>query len=484
MVSTSTLQQPPPAERGVFCNRTLNLRAIRAIGYDMDYTLIHYKVDEWERRAYAYLQRKLEELGWPVSGLDYQPELTMRGLIIDRDLGNLVKADRFGYVKRACHGTRPLTFDEQKQTYARTTVDLADPRWIFLNTFFSLSEACLYAQLVDRLDAERFAVLGYAELYGMVNRSLDETHAEGRLKQEIIERPERYVDLDPEVPRTLLDQKDSGKSLLLITNSEWPYTQAMMRYCFDPFLPGDMTWQDLFELVIVLARKPEFFAHRNPAFEVVDDAGLMRSFTGRLDRGRVFVGGHAALVEEHLGLSGAEILFVGDHLYTDVRVSKDILRWRTALMVRELEEEITQQVASAEIQERLDALMRRKEALEFEQAQLRLVLQRRQHAGPTAGRAPSLSKPLNDLRRQMDRLDEQIGPLAGKLGELFNPIWGPLMRTGSDKSHLARQVESYADVYTSRVSNFLYQTPFAYLRSPRGSLPHDPGVHAAVTSDV
>ncbi|RZR86013.1 hypothetical protein BHM03_00013109 [Ensete ventricosum] len=30
--------------RGIFCSRTLNLRSISAIGYDMDYTLIHYNV--------------------------------------------------------------------------------------------------------------------------------------------------------------------------------------------------------------------------------------------------------------------------------------------------------------------------------------------------------------------------------------------------------------------------------------------------------
>ena len=53
------------------------------------------------------------------------------------------------------------------------------------------------------------------------------------------------------------------------------------------------------------------------------------------------------------------------------------------------------------------------------------------------------------------------------------------MRAGNDKSHLARQVERYADIYTSRVSNFLYQTPFVYLRSPRGSLPHDSDAHVA-----
>ena len=38
---------------------------------------------------------------------------------------------------------------------------------------------------------------------------------------------------------------------------------------------------------------------------------------------------------------------------------------------------------------------------------------------------------------------------------LGNATWGPLMRAGNDKGLFARQVERYADVYTSRVSNFL-----------------------------
>ena len=32
------------SSRGIFCSRTLNLRSISAIGYDMDYTLMHYNV--------------------------------------------------------------------------------------------------------------------------------------------------------------------------------------------------------------------------------------------------------------------------------------------------------------------------------------------------------------------------------------------------------------------------------------------------------
>lgn len=33
------------ASRGIFCSRTLSLRSITTIGYDMDYTLIHYNVN-------------------------------------------------------------------------------------------------------------------------------------------------------------------------------------------------------------------------------------------------------------------------------------------------------------------------------------------------------------------------------------------------------------------------------------------------------
>ena len=56
--------------------------------------------------------------------------------------------------------------------------------------------------------------------------------------------------------------------------------------------------------------------------------------------------------------------------------------------------------------------------------------------------------------------------------EDFNRM-AALMRSGADKSLFARQVERYADVYTSRVSNLLYATPHGYLRAFRSPLPHD-----------
>lgn len=47
------------------------------------------------------------------------------------------------------------------------------------------------------------------------------------------------------------------------------------------------------------------------------------------------------MVEKSLGIHGDEILYVGDHIYTDVSQSKVHLRWRTALICRELEEEVS-----------------------------------------------------------------------------------------------------------------------------------------------
>lgn len=471
---------PAPAPRGreIYCNRTLNLRAIKAVGYDMDYTLVHYRVDAWEQRAYVYLKQKLEDAGWPVVDLDYQPDFAMRGLVIDTAHGNLVKADRFGYVRQASHGTRRLGFDDQRRVYSRELVDLSEPRWVFLNTFFSLSEACMYAQLVDRFDERRFSdIVGYADLWRRVHRALDEAHAEGRLKAEIVARPDEFVEADPDVALALLDQRAAGKRLLLITNSDWAYTREIMGRVLQPQLPRGTTWRGLFDLIVVSARKPDFFSHAAPAFEVVDENGLLRPVNGPLRQGGIYVNGSAGLVEQLLGLSGAEILYVGDHLYVDVRVTKDILRWRTALLLRELEREVAESAAAAGDQARLDELMAEKAAHEHEHAHARLgVLRRQQGYGPApAAGAGALEARMSELRTRLERLDQEIAPLATSLGRLFNATWGPLMRTGGEKSHLAWQVERFADVYTSRVSNFLHQTPFAYLRSPRGTLPHEAG---------
>src|SRR5678816_1445321 len=108
-----------------------------------------------------------------------------------------------------------------------------------------------------------------------------------------------------------------------ITNSEWPYTASMMSFTFDRFLPAGTTWRSLFDVVIIGARKPEFFTERGPLFEVVTDDGLLKPAVMGLKMGAIYLGGSAPLVEAHLGLSGDEVLYIGDHIYGDVHVVKN-----------------------------------------------------------------------------------------------------------------------------------------------------------------
>ena len=62
-----------------------------------------------------------------------------------------------------------------------------------------------------------------------------------------------------------------------------------------------------------------------------------------------------------------------------------------------------------------------------------------------------------------------LGPMLEEDGKEFSERWGYLSRAGlNDKSCLTRQIEKYADIYTSRVSNFLQYT------CARGTTPLSP----------
>ena len=66
----------------------------------------------------------------------------------------------------------------------------------------------------------------------------------------------------------------------------------------------------------------------------------------------------------------------------------------------------------------------------------------------------------------MHRLEEEVD-------RAFNPYWGQIFKEGVENSRFGEQVEDYACLYTSRVSNFLAYSPLRYFRSPRDHMPHE-----------
>src|SRR5690606_5161507 len=132
------------------------------------------------------------------------------------------------------------------------------------------------------------------------------------------------------------------KKLFLMTNSDWTYTDALMRFLLDGQLAEYPSWRNYFDILVVSAHKPAFFSERTP-FEELDVSGPEPRVVGeatRLERGRVYRGGNRAAFEEGTDLRGDMVLYVGDHIYGDILRSKKTSLWRTCMIVQELEDEL------------------------------------------------------------------------------------------------------------------------------------------------
>jgi 5'-nucleotidase len=161
----------------------------------MDYTLVHYRPEPGRRRptpgSGAADRRRLAG-----SELQFDPSSVIRGLVIDNELGNIVKANRFGYVIRAAHGTRcwlrgaARGLPPHPGRPLRVAVLLPQHPVLPLRAASTPSSSTSTTPGLPR-------VHGYEDLFRRVRESLDEAHIEGTLKAEIMADPEPFIDLDP-----------------------------------------------------------------------------------------------------------------------------------------------------------------------------------------------------------------------------------------------------------------------------------------------
>src|SRR5262249_6832579 len=77
------------------------------------------------------------------------------------------------------------------------------------------------------------------------------------------------------------------------------------------------------------------------------------------------------------------------------------------------------------------------------------------------------------IRGALRELEEESRRLARQVDETFHPYWGSIFKLGVELSSFGDQVDNYACLYTSRVSNFLLYSPLHFFRSPRDFMPHE-----------
>ncbi len=450
----------------VYVNRSLNLKQVSLIGFDMDHTLVRYDARAFEALAHGLAARALVgEKGYPEAALAlaFDPELSMVGLVADKRNGNLLKLSRYGKVKLARHGLEAMDFREMKRVYQNVAVELSDPAFLPLDTLFAISTGVLYSQLVQ-LKADGAELPDFATVADDVAWAVDTVHRDGSLKKAVRADLPGYVIQDPLVPSLLERYKDYGKRLMIITNSDYEYTRALLEYALDPFWKRHGSWREVFDLVITLADKPRFFEQPNRFLKIDPDTGLMSNHEGSVASG-LFQGGWFQPLQRDLGLDGREILYLGDHIYGDVVSIKKRCGWRTALVLEDLAGEIASLEAAAGLQRDIDALMGRKEALE--ERLNRMELDRYEGRGTDR-------ESLDALFEESDRVNQEISGKLTAHRAFFNPYWGEVLRAGQEESRYAGQIEGYACIYMTKVSDLHAYSAKTYFRPRRRRLPHEP----------
>lgn len=480
--------QDIPREHRVFVNRNLRLDKIEMVGFDMDYTLALYnqaRIEELSIRA--TLDKLVTAKGYPeaIRALAYDPQLALRGLVVDRTNGNIFKPDRYGFPGRARHGLTTLERDKVSELYQRERTRLSNVRYAWIDTLFALPEAVLYSGLVDYFDRSDLpSKPSYDKLWEHIRECIDLAHRDGSIKLIVGAQLPSYIERDDALAETLHKFRSSGKRLFLLTNSAWDYTSQVMSYLLDNTLAAYPNWRSFFDVIVVSACKPEFFTGDNPFFEL-DLAGLPvvrpGGDAGRpFQRGRVYQGGNLKAFQERANASGDRVLFVGDHIYGDMLRSRKSSNWRTAMVLQEMEHEVaTYDRLRGELTklDRLDAELIHLDAeLNERQSTLR-TLQKLVDQTPGSDQVSDAKRATKEaiegLRKELRAITAQHRTLEAEIDHAFNPHWGPLFREGYEISKFGEQVEAYACVYTSRVSNFRFYSPMQYFRGPRDRMPHE-----------
>lgn len=518
-VDPSAVDLPP-----IFCNRAVNLGRMEAVGFDMDHTLAQYKAEPFDLLAYKGTIDKLLEMGYPkeISSFTYDITRYQRGLVIDRARGNILKMDRHKYVKVAQHGLSEMDPERRKELYDRSRPSFNPPEYANIDTAFLLVDVSIYCQLVELKDTAAPPELArvscahareqpptppssraaspparlprlpcpprYAQIYSDVRRAVDLCHCDGVIKDSVVLRPADYIDEDPMMGAMLARIRQAGQKPFLVTNSAWEYTDAVMTFLLGHGAAafGHADWTGFFDVIIVGARKPAFLLDANlPIFRVRQDDGSLRNLENAefasaakvaqvLAAGKVFQGGNWNHLHKLVGLSSVDrLMYVGDHMYSDVLRAKRSLGWRTMLVVPELGKETRVRAQHADMREAIEATREGLLALERELAELELqmeppLLLGTEPAGVSgvAARTREVSAALADAKAL---LAERVLAYHRK----FHPHWGQLFKTGYQNSRFAQQVEDYACLYAARASHLGYYSPRARFHTIVDVMPHD-----------
>ena len=459
-----------PNYKQVFVNRTLDMKKINYIGLDMDLTLVRYKTKNFSNLAYKkIIDFLVEKKKYPsiIRKLKPDYERNIRGLVVDQSQGNILKLSRFGAIRRSYHGLSPISVEEKNpKKYQYTYIDLRSPNYESVDTHFSISFAILFGQLVELKDLHKN--LKFPK-YETISRDLIEAetilHQTGPLKNIVCKNFSKYIKQDPKLVMNLEKYVKYGKKIFIVTNSEPKYTEKLLNYTINPFLKNHKKWQELFEFVVTAAEKPDFF-YKNTHFLKFDPKKENFEKIKSIQKHQIYLKGNAKAITAQFKIHPNEILYIGDHIYSDIVRLKKGCGWRTALVIEELEDEIKKNVRTKTISKNINNLIEQQMFLQNKLDNF-LSLKNRKNQSKYKGNEK------NKIIKKIKQLDKKLKILREKKDKVFNNYWGETFREGIEETYFSYLMERFSCIYMSQLNHFLEVSPEAYYSSYPKNLPHE-----------
>lgn len=354
------------------------------VGFDLDHTLIRYKLPNIYRLIYSSLSRFLvEQKGYDRSLLEpigKHHDLMQKGIILDGAKGNFLKLASNGYILRAFHGTHPLSGEEIAQAYGtlriwehhivlRDTVKQIDKHWFFDN-YFSTPGIVLAARVVDLFDKDKSIGEEWSNIWKDIIQAFVHLFDHPNFKKdtggyfpEVKRNTGEYVyPISERLKCWMRDLKSHGVHLFLMTSSHIDYSRMLLNYAFGT------GWQDLFDLVIVDAKKPQFFTDQNPFYSIGPSDDVIAEPVTDLVRGNVYSQGSEACLRKFFAQVAAvespSILYIGDSVRSDIFPPTKFDGWQTVAIVEEMANENIWDLETVKSDDESQAKKQKKEEVE------------------------------------------------------------------------------------------------------------------------
>eukprot|EP00897_Mesotaenium_endlicherianum_P001267 jgi/Mesen1/1168/ME000124S00205 len=421
---------------GVYANHSLRLDRTRVYGFDYDYTIAHY-TQELHSLIYNLAKDYLvNELKYPATFLhfEYDAAFPIRGLYYDKKRGYLLKLDFFHTVEPgACYfGRRQVGQEELDAVYGGTHISVEHmPNMAPILDLFALSETCLISDVIQHF-VDRKLEFDASYVYADVKQCIDHVHRSQSMHRAILRNPSKYLVRNDAIVAMLRRLRASGKQLFMLTNSSFPFVDGGMRYLFQDDGRYGESWRELFDVVIANADKPSFYTSTRPfrAYNTGKDRLAFRKVEGFRQHGVYYQGN----LKDFL------------NVYSDLR-GPQRAGWRTAAIIHELE---------------ADVITSNNPEYRFQQAKFHVMqeLLGKFHEIPAHECGPA-------EQALYAAMDASLHEARAHMRGMFNSYFGSSFLTSSGKeSAFAYNVQRYADVYTSRLENFMNYSPQAWLYQP------------------